>query len=213
MVLASSAAAAAPAYELPRPLALCSIRANAEACACETPPAKTPATASERAVFLIPIRAMRISSLSVVGSRTSSCPLAADTITQRRCLANGRPRRQAGLAGATGLLGEGHPRELALADLEHDRVATLYGEILVGNFLSVHAHAALLDHAQGLRGAGDELRFLEHFHDRHLGGRARGRLSTVARYLDRNLRDVLWRYAVLETRLEIGLCALGHLRV
>src|SRR2546429_3005131 len=42
MMLASSAAAAAPAYELPSPLALCSIKANAEACACEPPPPKAP---------------------------------------------------------------------------------------------------------------------------------------------------------------------------
>src|SRR5213596_1407652 len=91
MVLASSAAAAAPAYELARPLALCSIRANAEACACEAPPAKAPATASERAVFLIRARSMRIS-LGVIESRAV---LAADTIAQRHSLANGPLRRQA----------------------------------------------------------------------------------------------------------------------
>src|SRR5438477_10277130 len=90
MVLASSAAAAAPAYELPRPLALCSIRANAEACACETPPAKAPATASESAVSLIPVRSMRIS-LGVIESRAV---LAADTIAQRHSLANGSLRNQ-----------------------------------------------------------------------------------------------------------------------
>src|SRR6267142_5529339 len=153
MVLASSAAAAAPAYELPRPLAFCSISANAAACACEAPPAKAPATASERAVFLIPVRAMRIPPC-VVESRTS---LAADTITQRHSLANGPLRLQAGLAGATGLSGKGHPRELAFAHLEHDRIPPLHGKSLVGDLLAVHAHAPLLDHAQGLRGAGNQL--------------------------------------------------------
>src|SRR5213596_2476908 len=92
MVLASSAVAAAPAYELPRPLTFCSISANAAACACETPPAKAPATASERAVFLIPVRSMRIS-LGVIESRAV---LAADTIAQRHSLANGPLRRRAG---------------------------------------------------------------------------------------------------------------------
>src|SRR6266545_2823782 len=95
MVLAFSAAAAAPAYELPRPLALCSISANAEACACETPPAKAPATASERAVFLIPVLAMRISSSSVILRAGFAAVLAADTIPQRHSPANGPLRRQA----------------------------------------------------------------------------------------------------------------------
>src|SRR2546422_7297729 len=100
MVLASSAAAAAPAYELPRPLAFCSIRANAEACACETPPAKAPATASERAVFLIPVRAMRISSLRY-WEPNEQLSLAADTIAQRHSLANGPLRQQAGSPAKT----------------------------------------------------------------------------------------------------------------
>src|SRR5438132_10506505 len=93
MVLASSAAAAAPAYELPRPLAFCSIRANAEACACETPPAKAPATASETAVFLIPVRAMRNFLLALLGAERAAI-LAADTIAQRHSLANGPLRRR-----------------------------------------------------------------------------------------------------------------------
>src|SRR2546422_863435 len=113
MVLASSAAAAAPAYELPRPLALCSISANAEACACETP--------------------------------------------------------------------------------------------LVGDLLAVDAHAALLDHAQGLRRAGDQLRLLEYLRDRHLGNLARCRFTVD---LDCNFRNALGHRAMLETCLEIGLGAL-----
>src|SRR6266849_3737695 len=96
MVLASSAAAAAPAYELPKPLAFCSIKANAEACACETPPAKAPVTASERTVFLITVHDMRISSFSskrcVIG-RAESFFDWATTITQHHGLANGQGLR------------------------------------------------------------------------------------------------------------------------
>src|SRR5213594_1254278 len=201
MVLASSAAAAAPAYELPRPLALCSIRANAEAWACEAPPAKAPATASERAVFLIRARSMRIS-LGVIESRAV---LAADTIAQRHSLANGPLRRQGGSLARPGLSGEGHPRELALADLQHDRFPPFHGKPLVGDLLAVDAHAALLDHAQGLRRAGDQLRLLEYLRDRHLGNLARCRFTVD---LDCNFRNALGHRAMLETCLEIGLGAL-----
>src|SRR3979490_3207520 len=130
MMLASSAAAAAPAYELPSPLALCSIRANAAACACETPPAKAPATASERAVFLIPVRAMRISSLRY-WEPSRQLSMVGDTITQRHSLANGPIAKASRLTCATGLSSESHPRELALADLQHDRVPPLHGKSLV----------------------------------------------------------------------------------
>src|SRR5712691_3161420 len=77
--------------------------------------------------------------------------------------------------------GEGYPREPSLANLQHDRVAPFHGKPLVGDFFPVDAHAPLLNHAQGLRGAGDQVGLLQHLHDRHFGGRARARLSTVDR--------------------------------
>ena len=54
-------------------------------------------------------------------------------------------------------LSDSHPRELALAYLEHNRVTPLHGKTLVSDLFSIHTHAALLDHAQRLRGAGDQL--------------------------------------------------------
>jgi hypothetical protein len=63
MVLASSATAAAPAKEFPKPLALCSVSANPDACACEAIPVNAPATASESAVLVIPAHLMKFSSL------------------------------------------------------------------------------------------------------------------------------------------------------
>src|SRR6266849_3943877 len=94
----------------------------------------------------------------------------------------GWPPRYAALTSATGPSGKGHPRELALA--------------------------YLLDHAQGLRGAGDQLRLLEHLHDRHLRDFGRSGFSAVARDLYRDFRNALGRRTMLETRLEIGLGAL-----
>src|SRR5436853_2992297 len=112
------------------------------------------------------------------------------------------------LVCTTGLSGEGHPRELAFADLQHDRVPPLHGKSLVGDLLAVDAHAALLDHAQGLRRAGDQLRLLEHLRDRHLGYFARCRFPIDALDLDNNFWNALGRRAMLETRFEISLRAL-----
>src|SRR5690242_17628324 len=114
MVLASSAAAAAPAKEVPRPLALSSIRANPEARACETPPAKAPATASERTVFPILEDAMRISlgSQQVIGRCPYLLPVNSGTIAQPRNLANGPDSAPCKKKPS----GERDPREFALAD-------------------------------------------------------------------------------------------------
>src|SRR5258705_13125451 len=84
-----------------------------------------------------------------------------------------RLRRQAASPERTGLSSEGHAPKLAFAALEHDRVPSLHEKALVGDLLAVDAHAALLDHAQGFRRAGDQPRLLEHLRDRHFGHFAR----------------------------------------
>src|SRR5256885_1154045 len=140
----------------------------------------------------------------------SRAVLAADTIAQRHSLANGR--YAAGRPGcASRLSSEGHPSELAFADLQYHRTPPLHGKSLVGDLLAVDAHAALLDHAQGLRRAGDQLRLLEHLRDRHFGDFARRRFPIDALDLDNNFGNALGRHAMLETPLEIDLSALRRL--
>src|SRR5882672_2564717 len=140
MVLASSAAAAAPAYALPSPLALCSISAKADACACETLPAKMPATASDRTDLLMRVMTPPYSVLS----KTESCRPFSFCQHHSTTSSPGKwvPRLPAS--------GESHSGELAFADLEYHGVALPDGQSFVCDLFPVDAHAALLDHPQGL---------------------------------------------------------------
>src|SRR5258705_7545301 len=104
--------------------------------------------------------------------------------------------------------GQGNPDELALANLKHDHFALFHRQSLVSDLFPVDAHAALLDHPQGLGSAGHELRFLEYFRDRELGDPVRG-FSALVRNLHRDLRNILGQVAALEARLEIGYGRLG----
>src|SRR5882672_3020004 len=99
--------------------------------------------------------------------------------------------------------GQGNPDELALANLKHDHFALFHRQSLVSDLFPVDAHAALLDHPQGLGSAGHELRFLEYFRDRELGDPVRG-FPALVRNLHRDLRNILGQVAALEARLEIG---------
>src|SRR5438045_1054145 len=82
-------------------------------------------------------------------------------------------------------------RELALADLDDEALAAAEAQVPVAHLLTVHAHAALLDHARRLVGARHEVGGLEDLGERSL-----------AQHL---LGHVLGQLAAAKTRLEISL--------
>src|SRR5581483_9572198 len=94
---------------------------------------------------------------------------------------------------------DGHAGELALADLQDDRLPRGDLDGLVRDLLAVDADAALLDHAQRLGGARREAGGLQDLGDRHRLG-ARG---------DGHLGHVLGERTLAEPGLEVGLRSIG----